>query len=335
MRIRHVLNPLLILVVWTLPAFGQARSSSRRTFSISGTVRDESNQHALESVPVDLKQSTGVMLKTTFTRGNGEFEFSGLSNGEYFIEVELNGYEPFRDSVTIYNSPRSSISVSLRRPLTVESINNAVQVSAHQLAIPRKAHDLYDKGLNLLYAKSDSRRAIAMFERAIKEYPDYYEAHAQKGGAYLNLGDTASAEQALRQSIALSSGQYSEAIFLLAGLLNNVNRYSEAETLCRQGITLDPSSWHGYHELARALTGLRQLEEAEKNAIQAQNLKPDCAQIFLILANIHIQQRNNMALLQDLDGYLILSPTGPEADQVRQTRKQLQAALQKAQQPPQ
>jgi len=49
--------------------------------------------------------------------------------------------------------------------------------------------------------------------------------------------------------------------------------------------------------------------------------------VYLVLANIHIQLRNHPALLKDLDSYLKLSPTGPEADQARKTRDNLQAAM--------
>jgi len=332
MKARHVIYPLLTLILWALPAFAQVRQS-RNTFSIAGSVRDDSDERALESVRVDLKQATGILVNTTFTRGNGEFEFAGLANGEYFLEIDLKGYEPYRESVSLYNAPRRGFMVSLRRPMTVETINSTGQVSAHQLAAPHKARDYYDKGLNLLYGKADFRGAIAQFERAIKEYPDYYEAYAQIGGAYINLGDATSAEPPLRKSIEMSSSQYSEAFLLLAGLCNNMNRYPEAEELARKGVALDASSWHGYYELARALTGLKQPAEAEKNAVQARSLKPDYAQLLLVLANIHIQERNYNALLQDLDGYLKLSPTGPEADQARKTREQLQAAMQKAQTP--
>ena len=84
-----------------------------------------------------------------------------------------------------------------------------------------------------------------------------------------------------------------------------------------------------HHELARALVGLKQPDEAEKAAIQSRDFKPDNPPVYLLLANAHIQKRDYPALLQDLEGYLKLAPTGPEADQARRTRDQLQEALKK------
>src|SRR6266853_294031 len=203
-------------------------------------------------------------------------------------------------------------------------------ISAHELSVPHKAHDEYEKGLNLVYSKSDYKGAIIQFQRAIKDFPNFYEAYAQEGSAYTFLGEMGPAEEAMRKSIALSSSQYSEALFLLAGLLNNTKRFPEAENLSRQGVALEASSWHGHFEMARALTALKQPEEAEKSAKQARDLKPDNPAVYLILANIHIQLRDYAALLKDLDTYLKLSPNGPEADQARKTREELQAVMQQA-----
>ncbi len=112
--------------------------------------------------------STGVRI-TTFTRGNGEFEFGGLGNGEYVVEVNLNDYDPFRQSVTIVAA--RGVSVFLTRPMAVRHSSPRGSVSAHELSVPNKAHEEYEKGLELFYSKSDCRGAIVQFQRAIKDFP--------------------------------------------------------------------------------------------------------------------------------------------------------------------
>ena len=149
--------------------------------------------------------------------------------------------------------------------------------------------------------KSDYRGAIVQFQRAIKDFPTFYEAYAQMGNAYLQLKEMAPAEEAMRKSVDLSSGRYSEAIFMLTGLLNDTNRFEDAATFARKGMDVDAGSWRGPFELARALSGLKQLDEAEKSAIEARNLKPDNPSIYLMLANIHIQRRDYAALQTDLE----------------------------------
>jgi tetratricopeptide (TPR) repeat protein len=330
MVFRRAIVCLLILVASVLPGLGQGRAIVRNTYSIAGNVRDDADEHTMENVRVDLKLTTGVPINAAFTRGNGEFEFGGLSNGEYVVEVDLKDYEPYRQSVTISNSAQRGVSISLTRPLTVTQPNLRASISAHELSAPYKAREAYEKGLQLLYSKSDDRGAILQFQRAIKDFPAFYESYAQMGNAYLQLKEIAPAEEAMRKSLELSSGQYSDAIFMLAGLLNDTNRYADGATSARQGINVDAGSWRGPFELARALAGLKQLEEAEKSALEARDMKPDNPPTYLMLANIHIQRHNYAALANDLDAYLKLMPSGPDSDQARKTRNDLQAARQQA-----
>ncbi len=79
--------------------------------------------------------------------------------------------------------------------------------------------------------------------------------------------------------------------------------------------------------MARALTALKQTDEAEKSAQHSRDLMPDNPPVYLLLANIHIQKKDYPALMRDLDDYLRLSPIGPEADQARKTREHVQTLL--------
>jgi Tfp pilus assembly protein PilF len=317
----------VIVIVGVLPCTAQNRSNPRASYSIYGSVRDDASHDVLENVRVDLKQSTGATLSTAFTRGNGDFEFDNLSAGEYIIEIVLKDYEPVRETVSILNSSHE-VPIFLARPLTSANSGSGATISAHQLGAPHKAHDEFNKGMELMYAKADYRGAIAQFQRAIKDYPTYYEAYTAEGEAYIRLGDTDPAEEALRTSIDLSSGRYSEALFALASLLTGTKRYSEAVPVARQSMSVDAASWQGPYELARALAALRQFDEAEKAALQARDLKPNNAPAYLLLANIHLERHDYPALLKDIEGYLRLVPKGPEADQARKNADDLRAAMQ-------
>jgi tetratricopeptide (TPR) repeat protein len=340
MSFRRATVALLIVLAIALPGWAQSRNGSRATYEINGSVRDDRNHQTLENIQVDLKVSGGVTINSVYTRGNGEFEFTGIPNGEYFIEINLKDYEPYREQVSIFNAGRLGMGIFLQRPMAdsvtpTANVKSDGAISVHELTVPAKAHDEYEKGMGLLYAKSDYRGAIVQFQRAIKDFPNFYEAYAQEGGAYSSLGEMDSAEQALRKSIDLSSGQYPDALLLLSGMLNNARRFSEAETLARKGVGLDPTSWRGHLELARALLGLKRLEDAEKDAIESRDLKPTNPSVYLILANIHIQRNDRAGLLKDLDGYLKLVPAGPQSDQARQSRDELQVAMNKEAVPPQ
>jgi tetratricopeptide (TPR) repeat protein len=269
-------------------------------------------------------------LTTAFTRSNGDFQFTGLASGTYIVEVQLPDYDTARETVSVYNSSVQGVNISLSRPIKFGSSESDATISAHQLSVPHKAHEEFDKGMMLFYQKSDFRRAIEQFERAIKDFPTYYEAYEQEGNAYIRLAVIAPAEEALRKSVELSSGHYSEALLDLSGLLSATKRFAEAETFARNAIRVDTSTWRGPFNLALALEGLKQMDGAEKSAIQARDMKPDNPPVYLMLANIHIQLNNYQALSKDLESYIKLVPTGPQSDQARRTRDQLQADLQQA-----
>jgi tetratricopeptide (TPR) repeat protein len=328
MSLRQVLGFLLIFTASVLPCMAQMRPTARSTFSIAGSIHDDNGQQTMENVRVDLKESTGIPLNTTFTRAGGEFEFDGLTRGDYIIQVAVKDYETLEQKVSIAGADVRGLYISLARATSVVNQNSGASISAHELSVPGKAHEEYLKGMNLMYGKSDYRGAIVQFEHAIKDFQTFYEAYAQEGNAYFLLGETASAEQALRKSVELSSGQYSYALFILSGLLTEAKQYPEAVTFATKGIAVDGASWHGPFELARALLGLGQVEEAEKNAVQARDMNPKNPLIYLLLANIFIARREYPALLNDLDAYLKLVPSGPEADRARATRDNLQAIMQ-------
>ena len=324
MRLRHW--PVVLLVVALSSGLGNAQTRRDR-FSIVGTVRDNATHHTLEGILVSLKQSTGTPINETYTRSSGDFEFDFVANGDYTVEINIKDYEKAEETVTINNASRLGISIFLTRAASAAPVAKQMSISAHQLSVPHKAYDEFEKGMALAYVKSDYRGAITQFQLATKDFPTYYEAYAEEGSAYYQLQDNEHAEEALRKSIELSSGQYADAAFTLAALLTDTKRFAEAEASARQGISADSSSWRGPFELARALNALKRPEEAEKSAQQARDIMPDNPPVYLLLANIHIQRRDYPALLRDLDDYLRLAPNGPEADQARKTRERIQAMV--------
>jgi len=320
---------LIVLALGVLPGYAQTQNTPNRRsiFSIGGSVRDATTHVAMESIQVVLKGATGTPIATAFTRDNGDFQFDGLREGDYSIEITVKDYDQFQQQVSISGASRLGLAIFLPRAGKPLTPGLQLSISAHQLSVPHKAHDEFEKGMSLIYLKSDYRGAINQFQLAIRDFPAYYEAYAEEGDAYFQLQDLGHAEEALQKSIDLSSGQYADAMFSMATILSDTKRYAEAEAVARRGISVDASSWRGPFELARALTALKKTDEAEKSAEKSRDLMPDNPPVYLLLANIHIQRKDYTALVRDLDDYLRLSPIGPEADQARKTRERVQAML--------
>jgi len=299
------------------------------TFSVNGMVTDAATHARLELVRLELHAISGAVAGTVFTSSNGTFQFNNIISGTYTLVVDQAGYQTVSQSVEVFDSPVFGVQIELlRTPEAATPVNKGPSsVSVRELSIPHKAREDMEKGMALLYGKSDYQGSVKAFEKAIQEYPDYYEAYAEIGVAYMKLADAANAEKALRKAMEVSHEQYAGAYIGLAELFLSGRRFADAEPLARKAVELDSNSWQAQSELARALVELHRPSEAETSAVAAIKLKPDNATLYLVLANIHIQLQNHPALLDDLNHYLKLAPDGPFAEQARRQRDELQRAL--------
>jgi tetratricopeptide (TPR) repeat protein len=204
------------------------------------------------------------------------------------------------------------------------------QVSAHELRIPQKARTAFNKGAKLLAAQN-SAGSIAEFQRAIKAFPDFYEAYYKIGIAQLNLQHARDAEAAFEKSIELSAGRYPPAHFGLGVTLCLQKQFAEAEEAIRTGVELDPTDAAGQFTLAWVLFNAGRLPDAEKSARQAVLYNANFATAYLLLAQIHLRRSDTSALVADLDAYLRLDPDGPHSVEAKAVRTQAQQFLAKQQ----
>lgn len=321
-------------VAWSAPiAAGQGpQTSTCGPCYVSGTVSDAETHVRLDGVRLELQSSHGPSLGTFFSGDGGRFTFSNIPAGTYVLVVDLSGYQSVSQQLELFNDERA-LQVELRRTADANA-KGTNTVSVRDLSIPRKAHDQMEKGLALLYEKSDYQGSLKPFQDAIREYPDYYEAYAQMGVAYMKLADVANSEKAFQKSVEVSHQKYQEAYLGLAELSLNGHHFADAETFARNAVLIDPNSWRAQSQLARALLDLHRASEAEPSALAAVKLKPDNPTLYLVLANIHIQLQNDRAQLDDLNNYLKLAPKGAFAEQARWQRDELQKFLSTSQSSP-
>ena len=104
--------------------------------------------------------------------------------------------------------------------------DSASQVSAHELQIPPKARKAFNKGTELLAAK-ESSASIPEFQRAIKIFPEFYEAYYKIGLADLNLQRYPEARTAFETSLELSKGRYPPSQFGLGVALCMQKQFTE------------------------------------------------------------------------------------------------------------
>ena len=318
---------MLLFLLLAAPSTCLGQEPLKQT--LSGYVREAGTGHIIGEARIELQNAMGTPIGFAYSDRNGTYEFDDIG-GDCYISAQREGYETVREFVRPDGSGHVYKDILLRMVSTESAPKSVSPVSEHQLGIPRKAREEFEKGVQLVVEKSDYRAAVAQFTKAVANYPSYYEAYAAMGFAQDKIGDATAAEASLRKSIDLSTEKYPQAMVDLASIFNGRKRFNEAEPLLRKAIALDASSWRAQFELATALAGENRFKEALPCAVSARDLKPDNPQIYLLLYNLHIESDDFPAALQDADSYLKVEPTGHMADRVRKMREQLQKAVQSA-----
>ena len=296
------------------------------SYSIRGSLR-HADDHPAEMVKVHLLQLSGEPVTMAFTRPNGEFEFRSIPSGVYLIAVEEDGFEPIQERIDARVASRVQLHFYLREKMKFGAVPVSPSVSARELALSPTAAEELRKGKEQLFEKKDPAKGLKHFEKLASEAPDFYEAHHFRGLALSSLKRPQEAEAALREAIAGSGGTYASSHVALASLLCNQKRYAEAEPLARRGIELDPDSWQGHFELARALDGQNRPDEALLSVQVVRQRQADFPELFLLLVNIHLHRNDAQGVVAAADGYLKLAPGGPASDKVRETRQKVLAQV--------
>lgn len=210
--------------------------------------------------------------------------------------------------------------------LSAQTQQSRNSVSVRELRIPYKALRAFDQGMEFL-AKKDPAGSLPHFQRAVSEYAGYYEAYDRIGAADLKLSRYQDAEQAFRKSIDVSGGQYAHPLLALGAILDEHEQFTEAESVTRRGLALDPESWNGHYYLALALYGLNRVAESEKSAYEALHWRADFPEAYLLLAEIHSRKEDYRSLVSDLNDYLRLAPDGPASAGVKTLRESAQSMI--------
>jgi tetratricopeptide (TPR) repeat protein len=311
---------LLVCVSCLIAPFG---TFAQRSVTLVGYVYCEEKSHAPQNVHVDLRAADQAQLASVTTADDGQFRFDGLKQAVYTVSVNEPGFEPVTISVDLSGASQKNVAIYLKRSTKAKDSPKSSTISTHELSMPAKARDLMESGKKKLYQDKNSAGGLDDFQQAISLAPGYYEAHYQLAMAYLSLGNTGEAEKSFRTSITVSGDKYGEADVRLGAILLDQGNSNKGEKAIRRGLQLSPNFWLGHYELGRALLNQKRIREAQDSAEHARLLAPGTPIVYRLLANIHLQQKDYPALLQDIDEYLTLDPNSPAGLRAKELRDQI------------
>lgn len=331
-RIRQLLIGLLVCCAPTVLAQGQRTpglsSGARLTnFYIEGRVVDESGR------PIYLARVTLTSVRsgngqTTHTDHTGRFAFYNLREGAYTVSISASGFLSINQGVEIFGGSKD-LEITLHRSTTIPEGASPEAVSVHQLSVPAKARDLYQKGRKEL-DRQKADKSVEYFQAAIREHAAFAEAHSGLGIAYIQLRNPELARKALIRAIELNE-DLAEAHLGMGVLYNDAQQHADAEKHLLKARQLMPTEWHVYFELGRAYYGIDQLEKAEKNLRIARQARPKYGTLYLLLGNVLVLQEKYAEGLAEFDEFLKVAPDSPLAPQVREKIKLLKEEIAKRQ----
>ena len=297
--------------------------SPERSGEIAGVVFTDGGDASLVQVIITVRSASLGTSRSILSDTDGTFRMRGLSEGTYQIMAEAEGYDSASATAQVGQFP-SDISLHLKAAHPAySSANGPSSVSVHDLKIPSKAHEEYERGIADL-VKKDPVGSLAHLNKAVQIFPSYYEAYYHIGVAEVRLNHLHDAMNAFQRAIDISGGHYAVAQFAYGLLLSDQGMPADGERVIRAGLESNPESAEGHLFLAITLFSLKRMDEAETSARAALVRKPGLADAYLVLSDIHAQRNEHFAQLQDLDSFLKLAPRARQAQEIRQIRDAVQ-----------
>lgn len=158
------------------------------------------------------------------------------------------------------------------------------------------------------YENGDYRASVDLLERVLKAEPEHKSAYEDLGRAYLELGQIAKAEAALKKAVTLnpfSPDAYSN----LGRAYGAQKRYAEAEREFRKQIEIVPLDPHSHRALGRVLVEQGKYAEAVTQMEKAVAMNADDAWLHVSLGTAQIGLKHPDRALESFDRAVELDPS--------------------------
>lgn len=303
MKVRLVI--VFSLLLCTLLAFAQIPHDPLEV--VSGTLRNGNGQ-PLSDARVELRSMrTGALVASGYTNSAGGFELANVPSGLYEI-VAISGLSEVRERI---NFP-SAVNVNLivpNAPSVAEDAGGSHTVSVAQFQVPKKARELFKKAQAAARKQKPDEESKYLAE-ALEVYPDFADALTLRGITKLDSNQIPGATADLEKAIHCD-GSYALAYLVLGAAYNMASRFDDALRSSDHGVSLMPTAWQGYFEMAKSYIGKADYEKALRQLDKAVSLgPPNYAPIHLVKAHALLALKNYSEAMLELQAFLDHAPKG-------------------------
>jgi Tfp pilus assembly protein PilF len=308
-----------------LSASGVALLGQERNGVIYGRVTDAHGNPL--RLMVHLLADGDMPAGDMYTDGSGQYAFRALPLGEYWVQVEAEGFQTARQAVRLETllNPKMQVDLTLEKTIpspaqpspVIAGSRSSLMVDAKKPASgDARALQEFAKG-SARQKKGDVKGAIAHYGKALRIDPQFYPALNNLGALYERKGAHQQAEQVLLRALNANPND-GESYVNLGHVLYEEGRYAEARAWLEEGVKRSPNSASGWFFLGSTDLRLGNLGSAEFNLKQACSLEPKALPAaHLQLANVYLRKHDLQAANKELDDYLKVNPDDPQAPAIR------------------
>ena len=306
---------LLLFLISPSVVWGQANELQGKVVTPSGTQ---------PTAPVRVKLTfNGRAIHETFSDLSGRFSFPGLARGTYQLTAEGDGLTfettTIYADVSAFGSGSQSFTQDIQlRPIRHRPTAQPDVVNAFTQDVPQAAKQALGTGIRL-GEEGKAEAAVESMRKAIKIFPDYFDAHLQLGNFFLKAEqfNEAIAELDLARTInpndertyqsfgllMMKQKNYAVAVAVFAEAArlnpsNAMNTVMRATALIHQAANISPSA--PSTEDRSFLLSRAEIALAQASTLSENKLKPDS----MTLALFHELKGEPDRAAAELESYL-------------------------------
>jgi tetratricopeptide (TPR) repeat protein len=315
-----------VVVCFAAPSVKSAKenySSNRAINRIEGMVWSPYRQ-PVSDVYVELQTENYSTLNRVRTNSSGRFSFIVNRQGNYNVRVLASGtnYLDAIEPVEIVNmTPTASDNVYLDIYLKfdkrkVDSGVSGITEAVFVQEVPEEARKLYKSGVKSL--GDNDNKGFDEIERALKIFPDYYEALNTIGREYVQRKEYQKSLPYLIKSVGINQRSFSS-FYALGYACYQLNHKREALEATRGATILQPNSVNAQLLYGTLLRLDGSYEKAEKTLLQAKNLNKNNSvpEIHWQLALLYNKLGRNQEAAVELETYLKILPNASNKEDIK------------------
>jgi len=278
-----------------------------------------------ENVKVELEVAEMQPIESVYADPMCTFRFVQPMQGAYLVHVDVDGYQEIHQRVDSTDAEGYAVIQMIPAPGRIsrkpQHTQAAVDVSEIMDQYPKKAVDLYNKGLDN-HKKGKNEQAIKQLQEALKIAPNFYQVHNTLGILYRDADRFDDAEEQFVQAHQINAHN-PEPLVNLSSLYLEENKPERAAEVSENAVLENSRSAPALFNWGIALYKLSKFDKAEEVLKRALDVAPKMAQVHLALANVYLKLRRYDSLLDQLNAFLDLNPNAPEREQVEKLRNQV------------